>query len=800
MASEWSARAPAARTAARGRPDVQDRTGARPRVLLPAALTALVFAGLILWQLLIPRPFYTGTNSVGTAAVVANVQPGQELCVPALNLPRGTGGVRLALFSQQPEVRAAVGVTAGSQRLAATVTAPVSATRANLDAYPALPVRVPGGAASVPATVCVAPLNGPVGIGGTAGLQYGQQPATLRARRLLVAHPLAVHGRVPSAGRSAPAAQIPNRISVWFLPPKGEERPLLDSLGTVFSRAALFRPGVVGAWTYPVLLFVVLPATWLLALLLLVRGAAGRPLEVRRRRLSTGLLVGLIAFVNAGSWALITPPFQTPDEPDHFAYVQHLAETGHQPSKIATSQAAFSTDQVLALNGVNTYSTLSNSEGRPPWLRSDERRWEDLRAGTPHPQDNGGGYTPAASIHDPPYYAPGAVAYLLVKGQSVYSQLTAVRLVSALLGAIVAMCAFGIVRELLPRWRLAAVAAGLLVAYHPMFGFISGAVNDDSGVNAAAAISLYLLVRSLRRGLAWPEALGLGAALALAPLMKETGYEIYPAAAVGILGILWRELRARRAGRGARAAGQAPARADAAVPGAGAPETGGRSAWLPWLALAGSFVAVLAAWALIKPHVLNHASGQVESAGGVSATGSVSLAEHNPGRFAVYLWELFLPPLGFMGHLFPPGWPFFQIYIQRGWASFGWYTFDFPRWVYEVVVVAMGAVGLLALAGAVRFRTWVRRRGWELAMIVLFPLCTLVAVEAAFFTPVGGRTVVAEQGRYIFPAIGALAVIAIGGTFGLGKRRHVPFATVLVFAMIGMSFASQLLTLGSFYT
>ena len=39
---------------------------------------------------------------------------------------------------------------------------------------------------------------------------------------------------------------------------------------------------------------------------------------------------------------------------------------------------------------------------------------------------------------------------------------------------------------------------------------------------------------------------------------------------------------------------------------------------------------------------------------------------------------------------------------------------------------------------------------------------------------------VAEQGRYIFPAIAALAAIAVGGTFGLGRRWHVPLATTLV--------------------
>ena len=99
----------------------------------------------------------------------------------------------------------------------------------------------------------------------------------------------------------------------------------------------------------------------------------------------------------------------------------------------------------------------------------------------------------AASPHQPAYYALLAPAYLAVRSQSTFSQLTAMRLVSALLGAIVAVCAFGVVRELLPRQRAAAAAAGLLVAFHPMFGFISGAVNNDNGINAAAALSLYLV-------------------------------------------------------------------------------------------------------------------------------------------------------------------------------------------------------------------------------------------------------------------------------------------------------------------
>ena len=98
------------------------------------------------------------------------------------------------------------------------------------------------------------------------------------------------------------------------------------------------------------------------------------------------------------------------------------------------------------------------------------------------------------------------------------------------------------------------------------------------------------------------------------------------------------------------------------------------------------------------------AIGGHPSAAGAAAASTVSLAEHMPGRFLVYLWELFLPRLSFMGALFPPGWPFRAIYVVRGWGAFGWYVWSFPNWVYETIIAAMSAVGLLALATVVRER------------------------------------------------------------------------------------------------
>ncbi len=136
---------------------------------------------------------------------------------------------------------------------------------------------------------------------------------------------------------------------------------------------------------------------------------------------------------------------------------------------------------------------------------------------------------------------------------------------------------------------------------------------------------------------------------------------------------------------------------------------------------------------------------------------------------------------------------------MQGWAAFGWYTFAFPRWVYVVVVIAMLAVAALAVAAVVRERLAARRIGWELATIALVPLCVVVAVEAAYFDP-NGRPVLAEQGRYIFPAISALAVIAVGGSFGLGRRWHVPLVTALVVGVIGFGFAARFVALAGFYT
>jgi len=276
----------------------------------------------------------------------------------------------------------------------------------------------------------------------------------------------------------------------------------------------------------------------------------------------------------------------------------------------------------------------------------------------------------------------------------------------------------------------------------------------------------FLLVRGLRRGLTVPLGIAIGAMLVVTPIMKGTAYALYPAAALALAGMLWRR-RGRR---------ELPA----------------------YGALAAAVVGLQAVWSGIAD---SFGRSTFTTPGGVSPVatgGTVTNVLDQPTHFLSYLWQVFLPRLPFMVDLHVPRWPAFDIYVERGWAAFGWYAIQFPTWVYVVIVGVMLVVGALCAVSVWRERAAARARGLELAVLVVVVAGVVAGVEAAYLTSVP-RSVVAEQGRYAFTAIIPLATIALGACFAFGRRRAATFATVLVVAVIGLSYASQVLTLTRFF-
>src|SRR5204862_324318 len=165
------------------------------------------------------------------------------------------------------------------------------------------------------------------------------------------------------------------RVALWYKPPRGKKRSYLSLLPTMLRRVAIFRPGIVGPWTYWVLLLAVLPGIGYAALRLIA--TAGSAV---RRRVPLALALALIAFVNAGAWALITPAFNAPDESEHFAYAQYLAETGHA---VGGQGNPYSSDETLATEATRIFTSNQNGDGKPPWTSLDQRNWERRTHGKP---------------------------------------------------------------------------------------------------------------------------------------------------------------------------------------------------------------------------------------------------------------------------------------------------------------------------------------------------------------------------------------------------------------------------------
>ncbi len=205
----------------------------------------------------------------------------------------------------------------------------------------------------------------------------------------------------------------------------------------------------------------------------------------------------MICAVNAICWSLITPAFQVPDEVDHFAYVASIATHLRSPDTVPSARARWSSAETDAIAATNFLTDHYTDDSRAPWLAVDVASYNGLVAST-HPSDGDGGGLETAASHGPLYYLALAPGFLLAGAGHVFSQLGLARLISALIGSIAALCTYLMCLEFAPRKRWLAVLAALLVSFEPMYGFISGGVNNDVGINAGAAALELLLLRMSR--------------------------------------------------------------------------------------------------------------------------------------------------------------------------------------------------------------------------------------------------------------------------------------------------------------
>lgn len=232
-----------------------------------------------------------------------------------------------------------------------------------------------------------------------------------------------------------------------------------------------------------------------------------------------GLVVG--AYLVLGLvYSTTVPLFEAPDEQLHFAYVQYVA-----------------TGQGLPVQSLDHPTHLARQEGSQPplyyllaagatfWI--DTSDFPDIVWPNPHY-----GYNVPGIVNDNKnLFIHTARENFPYQGATLAIHIA--RLVSLILGALAVVFTYLLAAEVHPRRNLLALSAAALVAFVPQFLLVSGAVSNDSTIVAMCALSLWLMVRMLRRRPSAGKAAVLGAAIGLAALAKVSGVGlVFLAAAV----------------------------------------------------------------------------------------------------------------------------------------------------------------------------------------------------------------------------------------------------------------------------
>lgn len=234
----------------------------------------------------------------------------------------------------------------------------------------------------------------------------------------------------------------------------------------------------------------------------------------------------VVSFIIVGSiYAVTTPLFEASDELWHYPMVQHLSRGG-----------------ALPVQDPNNVGPWRQEASQPPlyyYLMGWATAWVDIAKGddmqqvrwlNPH-VDNGiitadGNINLA--IHTPAENWPWRGTVLAVR---------LVRLLSVLMSAGTVLFTYLLAREFFDDEPSRLMSAAI-VAFTPMFAFISGAVNNDNLASLLSAAILFLLVRFVRNT-QYPipntQYLLLGILLGLAALTKQSALGLFPLTGLTLL-------------------------------------------------------------------------------------------------------------------------------------------------------------------------------------------------------------------------------------------------------------------------
>src|SRR5574341_466453 len=225
-------------------------------------------------------------------------------------------------------------------------------------------------------------------------------------------------------------------------------------------------------------------------------------------------------------YSIVTPIFEAGDEIWHYPFVQHLA-TGHS----------------LPIQDPGMKTLWAQEGGQPPLyyaLAALATFWIDTRD-----LPDRLWYNPHAKIGIPLLFGnKNLIVHTAAEEFPWHNTALAVHLIrflSLLLSAATIVFTYFLALEIRSGDKMLAAACAALVAFNPMFIFISASVNNDNLAVMLASLALLLLARLITRGATIRRFVVLGIVLGLAALSKVSDAGLIALAALAFLYLLRRE-------------------------------------------------------------------------------------------------------------------------------------------------------------------------------------------------------------------------------------------------------------------
>jgi len=443
------------------------------------------------------------------------------------------------------------------------------------------------------------------------------------------------------------------------------------------------------------------------------------PVNVARLTWLIPILLFLLALTHELTYLWVVPLWQGPDEPRHFEYVAlvagNISPTEPAPLELQSRIIASMIEHDFWDYG---YYIEEYDPAHPP------QTLDDIWPGFAH------------ETHQPPLYYELAGAVVRLSGASdIDAQLLVTRLLSALLGAGVALLSYATARTLFPGRIALPLLVGLFVALLPMHAFINATANNDNLASFFVALGLYLCARLLRHGFRWREAILMIAATGLALATKRTGFIAPAILFVTLFIMVWDHLlRALRSRKGRQIAIGAALIIVATVAGCG----------LGWQFARSSIFSAWSDFFHLPPDVLE-----------LLFDGSYARA------------------------LTDTPYPYYtRMVFESFWARFGWLNVRLP----DIWYWPLGGISVVAGIGVLRrgyriFRQETEFQAYQIRSLIVFVIVVLLALllimgkEVLFLSYQFG---VVPQGRYLFPVIIPLATLLILGLRELTPTRWRP--------------------------